>query len=160
MTAFPMATVEIVHERFAELMRDRVILDRRLRPSDPARSIGIFPVDWSPVRNSMEIGGPNRPPEPTLQTYQYRIQSLVKHTDEIEGRALYALDAKFVLAILYRDQDLRVRLTTVQETLLGSVERVQRFGVNSQRYLNNELSGQFIYLATTEFWVETETVPT
>src|ERR1700752_2892664 len=152
MAYFPMAVIDVLHDRFKEMLTDREIVDRALRPTDPPRSVGMFPTDWFPDVDSHEIGGR----EPTLGRYTYRIQTLVKHTNEEEGRALYAKDAKIIRAILYRDAELVTRLTGLQEITLGGIERVKRWGVRNQRYLNNELQGQFIFLATTELWLETE----
>jgi hypothetical protein len=155
MADFPMSVIDILHVRFTELFTDRSIVDRSLRPTDPARSIGLFPVDWTPDLESFEM--PQF--EPTLGRYAYRVQTLVKHTNEEEGRAIYAKDAKIIRAIIMRDQTLRSRLTSVQEVTLGYRERVKRWGIRGTRYLNNEISGQFIFLATTDLWVECESVP-
>lgn len=155
MADFPMAVIDVLHDRFKELLADRDIVDRPLKPTDPARTVGMFPTDWVPDLESIELSSR----EPTLGRYTYRIQTLVKHTSEEEGRALYAKDAKIIRAILYRDPQLVTRLTALQEVTLGAVERVKRWGVRNQKYLNNELQGQFIFLATTEMWLETESVP-
>jgi hypothetical protein len=157
MAGFPINVIDVLHARFKELIGlDIEIIDRPLRYTDPSRSVGLFAVDWVPVEGSYEIG---KGFEPTLARYNYRIQALVKHTDEEEGRALYASDSKIIKAILYRDAQLVQRLTELQETNFGSIERAKRWGVRAQRFLNNELQGQFIYLATTELWLEAETVP-
>lgn len=158
---FPMNVVAELDSTFkghvaALLDEDFVIITRPLRNTDPSRSVGIFPVDWRPSENSFEMTGGVGP---TLSRYLFRVQNLVKHTDEIEGRALYAHDSKLVRAVLYRDTALRVRLAALTETTLGMRERTQRYGVNTQRFLNNEINGMFLYLSTTEFWLETETVP-
>jgi hypothetical protein len=154
---FPMNVLETVTSRMELLLPDfDAFLARPLRPSDPARSFGMFPVDWMPRDESWEMSGFG----PTLSRYLFRVQVLVKHTDELEGRATYAEDAKNVRLILHRDVPLRTQLASLNETSLGGIERLQRFGIRNQRYLNNELQGQFIYLASTEFWVETETIQT
>lgn len=162
MSSLPWSVVEIATTRFEELLNTevtpRAILSRQLRPTDPARSISFYPVDVVPDLESMEIDGAG-PPEPTIQRYSYRAQVLIKHSNEVEGRALYSQDAKFLLAILYRDTELRLRLAAIQESLLGSLERFKKLGVVRQRYLNNEFQGTFIYLSTTDLWVETESVP-
>lgn len=154
---FPMNIVNELISHFKDTMKgyEEGIVARPLRPADPRLSIGVFPDDWMPREDSYEIGGFG----PTLSTYVLRIHLLVKHTNEVEGRQLYAVDAKKLRAILYRDNDLRLRLAQLSEVSLGQVERVQRMGVRNQRYLNNEVSGTFLFLATTTFWVETETQP-
>jgi hypothetical protein len=129
------------------------ILKRPLRHTDPALSLGIYAYNWVPNPESAQIGQN----EPALATYLYRIQLMVKHATETEARALFTSHGKIVRAILYRDTALRVRLAALQEDLLGSRERFMRFGVRNQSFLNNELRGAFVYLATTDLWVETET---
>lgn len=162
MSNLPWSVVDVAVQRLDEILNTpespRVILARQLRPTDPPRSISFYPVDLAPDQESMEIDG-SGVPEPTLQKYNYRAQTLVKHANEMEGRALSSQDSKFLVAILYRDSELRLRLTAIVESLLGSTERVKRHGVVRQRYLNNELQGNFIYLSTTDLWVETEVVP-
>lgn len=128
------------------------IARRPLRYMDPERSVGLHVVDWTPDPNSVQMGQA----ELALNTYLVRIQNLVKHSDEEEGRNLYVLDAKMVRVILYRDTALRVRLGSLNETIMGTQERFKRMGIRNQRFLNNELSGQFVFLATTDVWIETE----
>jgi hypothetical protein len=135
------------------------IVDRALRPQDPNKSIGLFSVDWVPDLNSLEMQGPDLPAEPTMQRYNFRIQNYIRSADKTGGGRLFANDAKNVRAILYRDAELGVRLRAIEEDTLGSREHVKRYGVRTQRYLNNEFSGTFVFLATTEFWIDTETVP-
>lgn len=150
----------VLTERLSDSGVSYTIAMRPLRPNDPNRSIGIFAVDWQPRQETMEMGGPGSPEEPLLQRYNIRVQNLVKHSNEAEGRAMFADDAKTIRAILYRDMDLRVRLLAIQETDLGSLERVKKYGVRQQRYLNNDVRGTMLYLTATELWFETENVPT
>lgn len=128
------------------------VFTRPLRPSDPAVCVGVFSLDWAP--DELEIGAS----EPSLSTYIYAIQSFVKHTDEQEGNLLHGLLAKTVRAMLYRDADTRVALGSLSETSLGITERAQRWGVRQQRFANNEVDGQFLFLSTTDFWLQTESV--
>lgn len=130
------------------------IAKRPLRPMDPNLTIGIFAVDWVPRDDSREIGMPFGP---TLNTYLLRFQTLVKHSHEEEGRVLFSTAAKKLRTMLARDPDLRVRLAALSEVELAAKETVRRFGVRNQRFLNNELRGAFVYMATTDFFVETET---
>jgi hypothetical protein len=71
---------------------------------------------------------------------------------------LFAVDAKVLRAILYRDNQLVVALSSLTDEILGSRERYKRLGVRSQRFLTNELRGTMHYLSVTDLWVETETV--
>ena len=151
---YPMNVVDEVAVSLEEYLDDEVvILKRPLRPSDPYRSVGIFPTTNDVVAGSLEIGGNG---EPTLQQYMYRIQNLCRHADEVLGRRQYAVDTKIIKTILYRDPALRLRLAALNDVSLGFQERFQKFTVGTQRYINNELNGQFMYLSVTEFSVETE----
>lgn len=153
---FPENVVEVIENRFITLFPGHAVVSRTLRHLDPAKSIGIFVVDVTPDReNSMQIGQR----EPTVNRYVYRIQNMIKAGDEVSGRAEFGLDSKAIRGILYRDTNLRVELTTLTETFLGSRESLKGFGVVRQRFLNNELGrGSFVYLAQTDVWVETEIV--
>lgn len=128
---------------------------RPLRVSDPAKCVGVHSVNWVP-QGQIEIGSQ----EPTVQRYTLRVQSLIKAAKEEEGRALYVALAKTVRVMLYRDPALRLRLSTLVEDSLGSRERFQKCGIQTQRYLNTEFRGAFVFLASTDFWVETETLVT
>lgn len=130
------------------------VFRRPLRPSDPRVSISTFPTSWEP--DMLEMTGSMRPP--TLSTYHYALQLLVKHTDEEEGMTLHSLISKLMLAMLYGDTTTKVALTELVEVSLGITERTQRYGVQSQRYVNNEIDGIFVFLSTTELWVQTESV--
>ena len=81
----------------------------------------------------------------------------MKDMDEMRGLSTHSTLAKLVRTTLYRDESLRVGLASLVTTTSGT-ERLKRWGVNTQRLIANELSGQWLYLSTTEFWLETETI--
>lgn len=151
---FPENVVVELEAAFAQHMSDFVVIPRPLRRMDPARSIGLFVFNWHPIADSHQIGQQ----EPALNRYDYRIQLLVKASDETQARSIFGSATKSVRAILYRDRDLAVRLLGLIEEILGSRETLKRYGVTRQSFANNDINGQFIYLTTTEFWVETEVV--
>lgn len=156
LTLFPVNVIDEVKTSLTQYMgEDVAVIERPLRIADPYRAIGIFPTVSEPLQESAEIGGW----EPTLQRYNYRIQCLVRHQDEVLGRRLYAVDTKIIKTILYRDNDLKTRLAALSDESVGFRETFKRFVVGSQRFLNNELNGQFTYLSVTEFFVETEVSP-
>lgn len=130
------------------------IYARPLRPSDPAVSIGVMPVDFASNLDSIEFSSN----EPTLNTYVWAVQNLVKDSNEETGMLMHGLVSKAIRAMLYRDTALRVALSELSENSLGITERTQRWGVRQQRYANNEIDGVFTFLSTTDFWVETESV--
>lgn len=128
------------------------IFARPLRHTDPYVCIGVVATEWVP--DELEIGGT----EPTLSTYTIHIQAFAKHTDEQVGSLTHSLLTKSVRAMLYRDPALRVALGSLNESSLGITERAQRWGVRQQRYASNEIDGQFVFLSTTDFWLQTESV--
>jgi len=128
------------------------VINRPLRPTDPNGAIGIYAVDWNP--QEYQIGQY----DPAVTRYLIAVQSFVKHGDDQQGVALHARMAKRVRVMLYRDDELRVRLGSLSVSEGGVTERLQRWGVQTQRYLSNEVQGSFMYLAVTELWVETEIV--
>ena len=152
---FPSNIVLLLDDVVRAAMPDYEVAKRPLRLMDPAKSIGIFLVDWQPVVGTEEMGNSFGP---TLNTYLLRLQVLVKHGDEAEGRVMFTTAAKKLRTMLARDPDLRVRLAALSEVELAAKETVRRFGVRNQRFLNNELRGAFVYMATTDFFVETETI--
>ena len=154
-TPFPDNILDELQVTMAEYMTEFAILRRPLRHTDPAQSLGIFAADWTPNQDTIQMG-PQR--EPVVATYDLRIQLLIKATDEVTGRSMFGLSSKTLRAILYRDPDLVVRLTALTETILGTRETVKKFGVRRQRFLNNELQGRLMWLATTDLWLETESL--
>lgn len=149
-----MNIVDELHLALETHMVDHTIIDRPLRYADPARSIGIHVAEGTPLAQTQQIGQY----EPSVERYQFRIQNLVKHSNETMGKAWFALDAKSIKAVLYRDPALRLRLASLDEEILGTRETAKQWGVTRQRFLSNELRSQFIYLASTDFWLETESI--
>lgn len=157
-TFFPYNVVDVLATRFATIDTDITVLKRPLRESDPVQCIGIFGQQWMPNEDTYEMRGlPVGISEPTLSHYVIGIQALVKDADEERGAAVHATLSKRVRTMLYRDNDLRVGLRSLSASVSGSLERTQRFGIRTQRYLSNELSGSWLYLSIIEFWLETET---
>lgn len=155
MASFPNNVVSILMDRLKANMPDWEVLGRPIRIADPNHSLGVYALDWQPQEQTMQIGGGN---EPVLSRYNLRVQNLIKNTDEAEGRADFTVAAKSVRAIVARDSVLRDSFPQLQETLLGVRERLMRYGIRGQSFLNNDIRGTFTFLATTDLWVETETV--
>jgi hypothetical protein len=149
---FPENFVEVLKDTLTAIDISDHILGRPLKPTDPSGSIGVFAVDWTPV--DAQIGQY----DPAVTRYMLSIQSFVKHGSEQEGVALHARLAKKVRVMLYRNEDLRVRLSSLSVVEDGVTERVQRWGVEIQRYLSNEIDNNFMFLASTECFIETEMV--
>lgn len=152
MSSFPGNVVDALKTSYSALSGIHATVTRPLRQTDPNSCIGIFSVDWTPGPYGI---GQN---DPTISTFLYHVQLLIKHTSEEAGRALHTDLSKQVRTMLYRDATLRSRLTGLSEVSGGVTERTQRFGVRRQNFLSNEVSGQFYFLSTTEVWVEVEAV--
>lgn len=158
-SVFPSNIVQLVKTRAKLLDNDLYVVGRPLRESDPVQSVGVFGIQWVPEESSYEmLGAPVGRHEPTVQRYIITVQAFVKDTDEERGLDVHAILSKKLRAMLYRDDPLRVGLLALSVDMNGSTERTKRFGVRSQRYVSNEISGSWLYLSTLEFWLETETI--
>lgn len=150
---FPGNAIQLLTTRIGLMDTDLFVAKRPLRNTDPAQSVGVYGDQWVPNEDSYEIGGV----EPTLGTYLLGIQSLASHTDEVIGLATHSTMTKKIRSMLYRDAPLRValqRLSVVDE--YGVTEATQRFGIRGTQYRANDLQGQWLYLSTIVFFLETE----
>lgn len=161
---FPYNIAEVLHSGMEDIdpetdPQKRIrIYDRMLRESDETQSIGIVPSGWTPINESIEMMG--RRQEPTLSRYGFSILGLVRDMDEPRGVATHSHLATLIRHTLYRGGALNYAIHQLNVTfpsVHGPVkEKVARTGVASQGYLNNKVDGKFLFLSTTEFWVETE----
>lgn len=136
---------------------DLTILKRPLRASDPNMSIGVWGALWQPDLESYEMGH-FVPGETTISSYQIGVQSFVKDGDEELGLKLHAILAYHVRRVLYRDSAFRVGLAGMQVTLDFVTERYLKWEFRSQRYMNNEVDGTFVFSTTAECLLTTELV--
>lgn len=134
------------------------VLRRPLRQTDPTQSVGVFATQWAPDSESFEIGmgGPLGFHEPTLAQYFIAVQSFVTDFDEERGLATSSILSTLVRTMLFRNDSLRVALRSLSVVMEGSTEKTRRYEVRAQRFNNNEIDGNFLYLSTLEFWLETE----
>jgi hypothetical protein len=161
MSEFPQNIVEALITHFdttSSLLDDHAVIGRSLRPSDPQFAIGVYADEWRPDQESVEIGI-NTAGEPTLNRYEIRIENSVLSPSEDVGRSEFSVNCKIVRVMLYRDLTLHVALRALSEDRMGSRETVQRFGVSRQQLMSGAMSSQWMFLATTHLWVETETSP-
>lgn len=152
---FPNNIVLQVAERFDQIDPDVSVFRRPLRNTDPQQSIGVFASIWNPDDQSLEMMG-RMPGEPTLQNYMLNVQAFVKDGDEERGLAVHSILSALVRRVLYRDNDLRLALQGLSVASDGTTEILKRWQVRSQRYVNNDIEGQWLYLSTLELWMETE----
>lgn len=156
---FPNNIVNLVHDAAKLLDPDVQTFKRPLRRSDPGLSIGVFGSQWVPDTDSFEMGGPPMGGhEPSLAGYVVSIQAFVQDFDEERGLATSSVFSTMVRAMLFRNAALRVSLRALSVTIEGSTERTRRYGVTAQQFNSNEIDGNFLYLSTLEFWLETERV--
>lgn len=155
---FPSNAVTLIKARLAAIgdPNEIYITGRPLRNTDPTYSIGVFGSLWLPNEESYELLGRGIH-SPTLDSYLITVQAFVLHNDEETGLMQHAWFAETIRAILDRDPALNVALTTLSTSISGVTKRTSRTGVRQQRYIVNELNSQFLFLSSTEFWLETET---
>jgi hypothetical protein len=154
---FPNNIVELVALRTELLDSDLFVVKRPLRPTDPNQSVGITAVQWQPNERSREMLGATFAVQPTLSRYAVTVQAFIKDMDEVRGLNVHAVLSRMLRSMLYNDNTLRVALSQLSSTLNGATERSQQWGITQQRFLSNELSGEWLYLSILEFWLETET---
>ncbi len=156
-SCFPNNAVLAIRDTMQGIDEALFVTTRQLRPSDPNEALGVFAMQWNPNEDSYELRGTEFGAEPTVQRYNIGVQCAVKDMDEERGLNRHAAFAKTVRAMLYRDPDLAVSLRSLTVSLLGETERTMRYGIRTQRYMSTEIEGTWLYLATLEFWLETET---
>lgn len=155
---FPNNVVDLLFTRIGLIDTDLRGFKRPLRATDPQQSYGMFGQQWLPDEDSQEMVGSAGSSEPTIGRYLIGVQAFVKDTSEERGLAVHSVLSKLIRGTLYRDIPLKLALQALTVTLNGSTERTRRFGISTQRYFSNEIAGDFLYLSTLEFWLETETI--
>ena len=156
---FPNNVCTLMVARLRTIDSDLRVFQRPLRESDGTQVVGVFPIVWTPDDSSFEMTGQFVPTaQPTLQRYVVGVQAYVQDTNEAQGIAVHSILAKRVRSMLYRDNPLAVGLNALQVSMDGTVERIQRRGIQVQRFLANEIGGVFMFLSSAEYYVETETV--
>ena len=154
---FPNNVVAALGPVIEAIDSDCLALYRPLRPSDPNYSVGVYGTLWTPDDESMEIGHPLNPMETTLQRYQIGIQTLVKDGDPMRGLTISSILTNRVRAVVYRNQPIRVALTSLYVVDSdGHRESLKRWGIRTQRFMSNEIEGQFITISVLDLWIETE----
>lgn len=157
-STFPNNVIQIIKARLDIEWDNVTTVLRPLRPTDPNFAIGMFGSIWTPEQDSVEMRGQLAGlDEPTVERWMVGVQTLVKAGDEQVGLAHSSVLAESVRTMLYRDETLRVGLVALTTSVEGATKRITRFWVAGQRFLSNEVSGQFTYLSTLEFGFETET---
>lgn len=155
---FPNNAVTLIANTARALDTNLFVVRRPLKPDDSTQSVGVFGTQWNPNEDSYEMmGPPSSRHDPTLSSYLITVQAFVKDMDEERGLMVHGVLAKVIRSMLVRNNTLGVGLRSLSVLMDGSTERTKRFGVRRQNFVSNELSGTWLYLSTSEFWLETET---
>ncbi len=154
---FPSNAIGIIKTRMQAIDSDLKVVGRPLRQTDPTQTIGVFGSLWLPNQESYELLGKGYH-SPTLDSYLITVQAFVLHNDDETGLIQHNYLAETIRAILDRDDPLRVALAALTTSIGGVAKHTSRFGVRQQRYIVNELNSQFLFLSSTEFWLETENI--
>lgn len=153
---FPDNAIALITARITTAVdADLGVFKRPLRPTDATQSVGVFPLNFAPFDDSIEI----QSLQPTINRYAIVIQSFAKDFVEEDGIVVHSILSARLRSMFYRDPALHAGLTALQVTMNNSLERMQRRGITVQRFLSNEgQGGLFQYTAWLETWLETETV--
>lgn len=160
---FPNNIVNLLGEKFRAIDPDTKIVYRPIRDTDDSQTIAVFPVAWQPQQQSKEFLG--RKAEPTFQRYVILSQAYIADMDEQRGIRKHSLLSAKVRHTLYRDAALALVLPEAEVIYqTGDPNRptvrefVHDWDIVGQDYQNqkNPSTNKFIFLSTTEMYVETE----
>jgi hypothetical protein len=159
---FPNNVIKLVSERAktfldpseADPTKRPQIFKRPLRTSDGTQVVGIFPSMKRPVVTTIEI----QSLQPTISRYSFIMQTMVVDSDEEACISVHSILSNRLWRMFYRDSPLDIGLTALAVDADNSRERIQKRGVELQRYLSNEIDGSFVETSWIECWFETETV--
>lgn len=157
---FPNNAVLLIQERFQNIDPDIMVFRRPLQPTDPVQCLSVYGTLWTPRQDSVELLGPQfgMATTPTLQNYNITVQALIQDMDTERGLATHSVLSKLVRGVLYHDTPLRVGLGLLSSQMFNVTERFKRRDIVSQRFMSNEISGNWIYLSVLDLRIETETV--
>lgn len=132
------------------------VFKRQLLETDGTESVGITPMTWNPIQDSLEIMGGSF--EPTLQTYSIAIQAMVIDGDMERAIATFSILSSKLRRLLYGSSALDVGLRNLQVKYGddGPIETVKKWTIPVQNFQGAEVDKRFILLSTLELVVETE----
>lgn len=155
---FPNNAIALIAARAKQVVdADLNVFKRPLRTSDPSQSLGIFPSLKAPDAGSIETQGVDLR-VPTIARYNVILQAMAKSTNEEEAISIHSIFANRLYRMVLTDIPLHTGLTALSVVANNTQERMQKRGVQVQRYLSNEVQGSFVQTNWIEFWFETETV--
>lgn len=144
-------------ENYVEGVR---VFKRPLQITDGTMSIGVHPQLWEPDPASLEMGFNRSPVEATVQNYTIEVQALVLSADEQEGIATHSVLSSKIRHMLYRDPALAVALPQLEVSHVGFgslpvKEKLIKWSISRQVFMNTEYNRQFAFLSTVNFHAET-----
>jgi hypothetical protein len=161
---FPGNVIALIVARLQMLYPNTSIVKRKLRPGEQTQTIGVYPMQWGPDEDSYEIGSgnlvlgqtPSTANQPTIGIYLIGIQTLVLDSDEESGILTHNVMSNAIRSLLYNDAPLGVGLNSLAVVTGHVTEVIQARRINRQRFLDGQISGNYVYLSTTEYAVDTE----
>lgn len=153
---FPNNVVSLFAVKLGTIDADMTVVTRPLHRTDPDQSIGVYAQIWEPDEDSYEMGHIVGGAEPTISRYQIAVQAMIKAGSEEQGLAVHSVLSKRIRTVLYRDTALQVALRSLVVTDGSSTERFMRGIIRTQRYMNDDIQGVFVFVSTLDYSIETE----
>lgn len=151
--SFPENIIDAMETHLLNVEGVDFVVPRSLNPTDPHGTLGLVVEEWSV--HEVEMGPLGF--EPSLSTYTFVLQHMVKESDQIIGEKLHRETAKRIRLMLYRDESLAVAFRQLQDVAGNRRERPLKWQILGQRFASNEIAGHFVSLSVTEFSFTTET---
>lgn len=146
---YPMLVFDVLTPSVQAIPGVELCVTRLLNPTDPNGSIGITIADWIP--GEPLIGGF----QPISGEYTIVVQAMTKNTNAADGEVVHYLIADALRRLLFTDLDLRAALSTLRVDDESS-EHTSRWGVLEQRFANNQIGREFVFLSATTLYFTTE----
>jgi hypothetical protein len=149
---FPYVVIQALLPILAAVEGVDVALGRELSSADPTFSVGLWALEWTPT--GYEIG---QEMGPSLTTYHYGFEVLLKHSDAEEGHMLHSELSSRIRRVLSGSDDVRTALGAIN-IASGFPERVLRWNVTRQAFASSEIGRQMVFLSAGNFDVDTELI--
>lgn len=154
MEEFPTNLVNALAGTLSAIDPEVTVYQRPLSSMDNVQAIGVYPVRVEDITTSMEIGNHFGP---TLERWIIGVQALVKDADQQQGSRDHSLLLSLIEDILYNNPSLDLLLTSITSLSISGVRRrTQRRGIRARNFLQGQLAGDWYYLGTLEYWMESE----
>lgn len=146
---YPMLLFDAVLPILSELDPVNAAFTRQVNYTDPNGSVGLTISHWVP--DEPTIGGF----EPISGTYTFVIQAMTKNTNEEEGEIEHYRLADTIKRTIYRDITFRdsIKVLHVDDDF---GEHTSRWGLTEQRFADNKINTEFVFLSSTVLYINTE----